>query len=190
MISIDDYNLDNFKIAKLLLKYDLEEETIFFIDFRLDAELQIKWLSDLGFEIGSHTINHSFLNEISKGQAKFEIMSSKDKIEEITGKECKWFCYPRGRYSKEILKLVKEAGYKFARTTKLTDGKTNFEKAGNHLSFERKEYGGIDPFEWAYKSKLNHYWLHAKELLERGWLGRFEQFLKWYSGIRIINEKK
>jgi len=180
MIFIDDYSENNYKVAGLLAKYGLIDKSIFFIDFRDgNAGAQIKILSDFGFDIGSHTITHSHLTKISNEQIEWELKQSKEAIEEITGKECEAFVYPRGYYTPEIIEMVKNSGYKWARTTLLQDGKTEFEKGGNHLSYPRSEYGGIDPFEWAKTSTLNHYWLHAFEVERYNLMDKLEEFLKW-----------
>ena len=68
------------------------------------------------FEIGAHTLTHPRLPMISAAQAEEEIFDSKALLEEITGKEVKTFCYPYGYYAKEHVQLVKNAGYRYART--------------------------------------------------------------------------
>jgi len=179
--SIDDYNSDNIKLANLFKKYDLIDKTIFFIEcFSGETQQQIKELSKLGFTIGSHTMTHAFLNEVEKEQAFWEINASKKIIEELTGKPCEAFCFPRGRYDDKIIKMVKDAGYKWARTTKLEHGKTPFERAGVHLSYARSEYEGKDPFEVAKESNLGHYWLHYFEVERYYLFDKLESFLAWY----------
>jgi peptidoglycan-N-acetylglucosamine deacetylase len=76
-------------------------------------------VSDLSrdFEIGGHSITHRRLPTISEQQAKEEIAGSKAVLEEITGKEIKTFCYPGGAYTPLHVQLVKDAGYRYARTT-------------------------------------------------------------------------
>ena len=181
--SIDDYHEKNLELANLFLKYGLEKETIFFIEcLKEGAQEQIKELSKLGFFVGSHTMTHAFLNEVSKEQAFWEINASKKIIEGLTGKECHSLCYPRGRYDDDIIKMVKDAGYKWARTTKLKHGKTPFEMAGIHLSFDRSEYEGENPFEVAKKSDLGHYWGHFFEFSRGTKMRELEEFLKYKGG--------
>ena len=179
IISIDDYHKDNIKLARMIKRYGFVKNTIFFIECGgWETQKQIKELSKMGFEIGSHTLNHTFLTEVPEEEALIEIEASKLTIESLTGRECEAFCYPRGRYNKRIIKMVKNAGYKWARTTKLDD-RGQFERAGVHLSYPRKEYDGKDPFDVARESKLGHYWGHVSELLKFNKMKEFEDFLRW-----------
>lgn len=180
VFSIDDYHSDNLRLAELFLKYGLEKETIFFIECADgDAQAQIEYLSELGFQIGSHTMTHAHLTKVDKEQVLWEITSSKKIIEGLTHKTCEAFCFPRGRYDDKIIKMLKDAGYKWARTIELTT-KGPYQIAGVHLSYPRKEYNGKDPFEVAKESDLNHFWLHCFEILKFGKMVELEKFLKWY----------
>ena len=76
---------------------------------------EIKDLSQ-DFEIGAHSMTHRRLPTISAQQAETEIADSKAVLEQITGKEVKTFCYPGGAYTQLHVQLVKDAGYRYART--------------------------------------------------------------------------
>lgn len=182
MISIDDYHPTNPIVANLIEKYGLQDNTIWFLDFRnYEVREMITKFSQRGFKIGSHTMTHAFLNEIPIEQTKWQVEESKKQIEKLTGKVCDWIAYPRGRFNDEVIEIVKNAGYKYGRTTRLFD-EDDFRLGGCHLSYERKEYNFEDPFDYAKKSHLKHYWLHTKEILERNWLNKLEEFLKWLKG--------
>jgi peptidoglycan/xylan/chitin deacetylase (PgdA/CDA1 family) len=85
---------------------------------RLMDQAQIKdWLAT-GQEIGSHTMTHPRLTQISVSQAREEIFGSKKALEQTFGRAVEHFCYPYGDWSPEIRDLVQEAGYKSACTTK------------------------------------------------------------------------
>ena len=71
-----------------------------------------------GHEIGAHTITHEILTGADNESVKKEITECKEKLEQITGTIVQSFCYPNGNYNREILSLVKNAGYQFACTTK------------------------------------------------------------------------
>jgi hypothetical protein len=47
------------------------------------------------------------------------LSGSRQWVEEITGKGCKVFCFPGGRFKKRQLRLVREAGFRAARTVEL-----------------------------------------------------------------------
>jgi peptidoglycan/xylan/chitin deacetylase (PgdA/CDA1 family) len=68
------------------------------------------------FEIGSHTVTHPRLPTISHNQARNEIVDSKAMLEDITGQAIGSFCYPGGAYTSVHPHLVRDAGYRFART--------------------------------------------------------------------------
>jgi peptidoglycan-N-acetylglucosamine deacetylase len=68
------------------------------------------------FEIGAHSMTHCRLPTISEQQAEKEIVESKAVLEQVTGREIKAFCYPGGAYTKVHVQLVKDAGYRYART--------------------------------------------------------------------------
>lgn len=65
-------------------------------------------------EIGSHTISHPILDEISPDRQYIEIFLSKEKLEKITKRKIKYFSYPIGPVSDIAQAFVKEAGYSMA----------------------------------------------------------------------------
>jgi len=73
---------------------------------------------DLGhdFEIGAHTLTHPRLPVISNEEAEKEIVGSKVALEQITGGTVSSFCYPYGSYTDVHVRLVRDAGYRYART--------------------------------------------------------------------------
>lgn len=158
-LSFDDYCDENFRLAKLLLKYDLK--ALFFVECRKngesrEAENQIKTLSKLGFEIGSHTIDHSLLNELTtteeyEEELYLQLGYSKSLLEDFTGKPIEWLCPPRGRYNDIVLSVAKEVGYQYVRSTKVRDT-DDIKKGINHTTvhvYPRKEYGDIPWLEIA-----------------------------------------
>ncbi len=62
-------------------------------------------------EIGSHGKNHLKLDQLPKSQLHDEIVDSKKGLEEILGIKVKYFCYPYGRFNKDVVEVVKKAGY-------------------------------------------------------------------------------
>jgi peptidoglycan-N-acetylglucosamine deacetylase len=128
--SWDDGHVLDMKLAGLLAKYNIKGT--FYISLKnreferkelLTAD-QIRLLSKY-FEIGAHTLTHPRLSKISEFESKKEIEISKLYLEIITGKAVLSFCYPGGSYNLLHTKQVADAGYKFARTTKRFETKTN-----------------------------------------------------------------
>ncbi|OFX16325.1 MAG: hypothetical protein A2Z18_04505 [Armatimonadetes bacterium RBG_16_58_9] len=80
---------------------------------------QIRELADHGFRIGSHTMTHPHLTELTDEQLRAELANSKHVLEDIIGTEVAAFSYPYGDYDNRVLEEVVAAGYSSAVATKL-----------------------------------------------------------------------
>lgn len=82
---------------------------------------QVSELSELGFDIGAHTLNHPILKGLGDEDARAEIVGSRDWIEAVTGKRPVSFAYPNGRpgidYGERDVGIVAEAGFEVAVST-------------------------------------------------------------------------
>jgi peptidoglycan/xylan/chitin deacetylase (PgdA/CDA1 family) len=96
-------------------------------DARLPGDLmmtstQVKELSDLGFDIGGHTVSHPILRVLSSDEAEREIREGKGQLERITGRPLDVFAYPNGRpgedYGPEHAAMVRELGFTLAVSTR------------------------------------------------------------------------
>jgi len=74
---------------------------------------QLKELSDIGFEIGSHGMTHSLLiaDYMNKEKALNELQKSKQWLEAVTGLPVTAYCFPAGRYNADIIDLAKQVRY-------------------------------------------------------------------------------
>ncbi len=72
---------------------------------------QVRELGDLGFEIGSHSMTHPYLDELDDAGLKREIVESKLRLEEITGRAVQHFSNPGGRSSPQSREIARSAGY-------------------------------------------------------------------------------
>ncbi len=78
---------------------------------------EIKYLSSLGFEIGSHGCSHTVLSRLNKNEQFKEINNSKEFIEMVISRKVNSFCYPYGRkmsYNNETIKILKKLNFKSA----------------------------------------------------------------------------
>ena len=78
---------------------------------------QAKALQLSGMEIGSHTISHKILSQLSTQEQATEIIASKQILEEQLNCQINSIAYPVGRYycyNQTSLNCAKEAGYKIA----------------------------------------------------------------------------
>ncbi len=103
---------------------------------------EIKEIINQDIEIGSHTLSHPHLTQITLEKAKEEIFSSKKVLEDKIGKEVKFFCYPYGEFNENIIEFVKIAGYRYAFVTpkkniKIKNSKYTLRRVGiyGHNSF-------------------------------------------------------
>ncbi|WP_297322063.1 polysaccharide deacetylase family protein [uncultured Bartonella sp.] len=71
-----------------------------------------------GHEVGGHTLDHLHLKDISIAEAERQIVENKRKLEEELGDTLTSFAYPYGDENRDVRAIVKNAGYKFAVTTK------------------------------------------------------------------------
>src|SRR5207253_10178472 len=68
-------------------------------------------------EVGAHTPDRSALNRAAKGEVLRQLSGAGAWIENVTGKPCRVFCFPAGKYRGAQLPLVRGAGYLSARTS-------------------------------------------------------------------------
>lgn len=121
LITFDDGFGDNYKTAWPILKKYGFRATFFIVTnevgrYSIDWP-QLKELADAGNTIGSHTVHHCDLSALSTGQQKAEIFDSKAALEKQLDIPITTFCIPYGKYNKETLTLLREAGYTISFTT-------------------------------------------------------------------------
>jgi peptidoglycan/xylan/chitin deacetylase (PgdA/CDA1 family) len=78
---------------------------------------QIKHLDSLNVEIGSHTLSHQHLPNISNIELRKELYDSKAKIEDILGKQVNTIAYPYGEFDRRVIDFSRDAGYTSGFTT-------------------------------------------------------------------------
>src|SRR3990167_16484 len=191
IFSFDDYCEENYRIAELLQSKNIK--ATFYIELYPqkgrgtfdDAIKQIEWLSDIGMEIGGHSMTHpSDLKHLNEKEFDYEIVKSKYILEKITGKKITKFAYPRGRYNKGVKKVLYDAGYTEARTTKIGDANNVMDKMEMvttvHI-YNRNEYNGLTWQQWFEKHKHDavvHTWAHGWEMTENNDWNDFEKIIK------------
>jgi len=118
--SWDDGHPLDLKTAALLAKYGLKGTFYVptrFSEWPLMTKAQIVELDRMGMEIGSHTVNHAVLTELSDSHVRGELIESRNELEDLLGKPVPAFCFPKGRFNARTCRLAQQAGYKLARTT-------------------------------------------------------------------------
>lgn len=82
---------------------------------------QVRQLYRAGMGIGGHTVNHPILASIDKEDARTEMATGKQELEDIIGAPVSLFAYPNGKpgqdYRQEHVNLAKEVGFEAALST-------------------------------------------------------------------------
>ena len=84
-------------------------------------------MDDYGIDIESHTVDHSYLNKLTKDKQLEELTNSKAFLEKLLNKKINYIAYPYGAYNNNTVECAKEAGYIMAFTT---DGRWSMKKNG------------------------------------------------------------
>jgi peptidoglycan/xylan/chitin deacetylase (PgdA/CDA1 family) len=74
-----------------------------------------QWLA-AGMEVGSHSLSHQRLHELPQDAARYEIAESRAALRNMLGVPIEHFAYPFGRFTADIVELVRQAGYSSAMT--------------------------------------------------------------------------
>ncbi|MDO8348545.1 MAG: polysaccharide deacetylase family protein [Rugosibacter sp.] len=88
-------------------------------------------ISNRGFEIGAHTLEHPILGLCDVDRARDEIGKTREVLEGIIKRPVTSFAYPNGHpgvdFSAHHIRMVKQAGYRYAVTTQwgVADHKTS-----------------------------------------------------------------
>ena len=76
------------------------------------SQSDIEDLIASGHKIGSHSLNHLDLTSISTADAKAEIQTSKEILEERFNVAIDSFSFPFGKYNKTLIKICYDVGYR------------------------------------------------------------------------------
>ena len=72
---------------------------------------QLRELAERGVEIGSHTVSHPHLPELSHGELRAELQDSKQQLEDHLGRPCAYLAYPYGHNDARVHRAAESAGY-------------------------------------------------------------------------------
>ena len=75
------------------------------------SEDSIRRLSGRGFDVGAHTLDHVVLTSQPDDRARYQITTSKDWLEQVTGQPCDMFSPPCGRFSPKHRTIIRDAGF-------------------------------------------------------------------------------
>lgn len=123
--SWDDGDVRDLRVAELLKAHDMRGTFYVPLEpFNGNPSLSNEDLRSLcveGFEIGAHGIAHENMSAIPVERARYVARTCKAVLEDRLGQKLRMFCYPRGRYTVEVARALKEAGYEGARNVHLLE---------------------------------------------------------------------
>lgn len=179
--SWDDGHPLDIKLVELLNKYGIN--ATFYIPFsnpenKVMSFDQIKNITSF-YEIGGHTLNHTYLNKLNELEAKKEINNCKAELEQLTGKEIKAFCFPGGKFSHRDIALIKEAGFIFGRTTRFFNTKIKHESNLMHTTIHAYNHTYVNLLKHCTKRLLFSDILYSKAFIpfSANFVGLSNQYL-------------
>jgi len=102
---------------------------------------QVRELHRDGHEIGSHSLTHPLLPDLTDEQIEEEVATSRRELSRQIGADVPSFCYPNGSYDARTLRAVERAGYECAVTTRwgLNRRQSPFELSRCDMDYGRLE---------------------------------------------------
>ena len=119
MITYDDTREEHFTIGAAEMKKHGFKGVFFCMTIPINrpnymrAE-QMKSLADEGHAVESHTWDHHMVTKYAGEDWDKQLLNSKKKIEEVTGKPVHYFAYPFGLWNKEAIPEIRKRDYTMA----------------------------------------------------------------------------
>lgn len=80
---------------------------------------QLQELSRMGFEIGCHSMTHSYLTDLNAKEMTREVVEAKSQLEHLIGRPVEHFSCPGGRHNRRVSDVARHAGYRTVATSRL-----------------------------------------------------------------------
>ncbi|NOT40047.1 MAG: polysaccharide deacetylase family protein [Alphaproteobacteria bacterium] len=120
IFTFDDGTADHLRAAEVLADHGLRG-VFFLVVNRLGTPGYLRRtdaarLIDLDQIVGSHTVTHPQLPEVTDTALNEELSCSRDVLQELCGRSVDWFAPPGGLYDARTLPAARRTGYRFVRT--------------------------------------------------------------------------
>ncbi len=80
---------------------------------------QVREIADAGFDVGCHSMTHPYLSDLDESGLHHEIADARIQLEQITGKPVHNFSCPGGRWTPQVARIAREAGYRSVATSRI-----------------------------------------------------------------------
>ncbi|MGH7182098.1 MAG: polysaccharide deacetylase family protein, partial [Nitrospiraceae bacterium] len=84
---------------------------------RLMGWSHLKEIANNGMDIGSHTMTHPMMSQISERELRQEVQDSRGRLQDALGRSVNGFVYPSGDYHAMAREVVRQAGHGYACTS-------------------------------------------------------------------------
>lgn len=160
-ITFDDGYRDNLEVAApLLSEYGFSFHVFVNPRFVMSGEQQYLTVQSLrelavlpGVSIGAHGFSHRKLTECTKSELDYELVASKQWIEDATGMEVTTMAYPHGAVNTDVRHATAAAGYTVAASSKFGI----VTPISDRLALERTDIWSTDTVR-TLRSKLRGNW--------------------------------
>jgi peptidoglycan/xylan/chitin deacetylase (PgdA/CDA1 family) len=74
----------------------------------------LRGLAERGVEIGSHTVSHPHLTQLTQADLERELHESRERLESELSRPCRFLAYPYGDHDERVRAAARKAGYEGA----------------------------------------------------------------------------
>lgn len=119
-MTFDDGTEDHIRAAKVLSELGLSG-IFFVITGRLGmpgylSRQELRAILSLGNRVGSHTVTHRRMPNLTGDELRQELVQSRDTLEQLAGTRIEWLAPPGGYLDDRCLEASLNSGYRFVRT--------------------------------------------------------------------------
>lgn len=106
------WGADDTDILLQILEENDVKTTFFMCGYWVDKyPEEVKKIAEAGHDLGNHSATHPHMSQLSKEQIKEELITTGNKIEELTGVKSELFRPPFGEYTNDVISAAEECGY-------------------------------------------------------------------------------